>query len=732
MTRKIEVLAPAGSLESLRAAVAAGADAVYMGGSRFGARAYAENPDEDGLLEALDYVHLHGRKLYLTVNTLVKDGELPDLFPWLLPYYERGVDAVLVQDMGVLRELRNRFPDLPLHASTQMTVTGPAFAKQLSGRGIVRAVPARELSLQEIRAIADTGMEVECFVHGALCFSYSGQCLMSSMIGGRSGNRGRCAQTCRLPFRILENGSQKNRRDELYVLSLKDLCTLDILPEILDAGVCSLKIEGRMKSPRYTAGVVSIYRKYVDRYLAGGGKNWRVDPEDRKLLLDLFDRGGFTEGYYRQHNGREMAVRKEKPAFRKENREWNDYIDKTWLRAEPSEPCSGAVTVREGKPVVFCVTHKATGTRAERAGTIAESAVKQALTGEQIKKQFQKTGGTAFSLEELSVDLEGKVFLPVQEMNRLRRETLEELRDTILRGYRRTVPPDTFREGTPEESPEEEARPDKPVLTVSVRSRSQLAAALSEPLTGEIYLDAAAFAPEQWEEAVSGIHEAGKKARLLLPAVWRKEAGDWYRKARKTLLNAGFDGLVYRSAEEIPIFRDFPAALPPVADANLYTMNRLAEEEYRDLFGTEKIRFTISRELNSREIGRHGSEGRELIVYGRTPLMVTAQCFRKSEDGCSAKSGWLELRDRMGKCFPVKNECRFCYNTIYNSAPVSLLGESRIIAEMRPAAVRVSLTAEDGREAEEIIRAFADVFLRGLAREQEGETTRGHFRRGVE
>ena len=295
--RKVEILAPAGSYESMVAAVNAGANAVYIGGSRFGARAYADNLDEEAMIRAIDFVHLHNCRIYMTVNTLVKEKELPELYGYLKPYYEAGLDAVLVQDLGVFSYIREHFPDLPLHISTQMTVTGKYSAADLKRMGAVRVVPARELSLKEIREISEaTGLEVETFVHGALCYCYSGQCLFSSLIGGRSGNRGRCAQTCRLPFDVEKGDKVLGGKNEKYVLSLKDLCTLDLLPEILEAGVCSLKIEGRMKSPRYTAGVVSIYRKYVDMYLAHRRSGYRVDPADRRALLELFDRGGQSDG----------------------------------------------------------------------------------------------------------------------------------------------------------------------------------------------------------------------------------------------------------------------------------------------------------------------------------------------------------------------------------------------------------------------------------------------------
>ena len=262
MKRKIEILSPAGSYESMKAAIAAGADAVYIGGSRFGARAYADNLTEEQLLEAIDYVHLHGRKIYLTVNTLLKEKELRESFyEYLRPYYERGLDAVIVQDIGVLQFVKEHFPDLPIHASTQMTITNALGARFLEEQGVERVVTARELQLEEIKNIREkTDVEIESFVHGALCYCYSGQCLYSSMLGGRSGNRGQCAQPCRLPYKV--NGSKESS----YVLSLKDICTLEYIPELVEAGIDSFKIEGRMKKPEYVALVTAMYRKYSVLY----------------------------------------------------------------------------------------------------------------------------------------------------------------------------------------------------------------------------------------------------------------------------------------------------------------------------------------------------------------------------------------------------------------------------------------------------------------------------------
>lgn len=316
MKDRVEILAPAGSMECLKAAITAGADAVYTGGALFGARAYAHNLTEEELLEAIDYVHLHGRRLYLTVNTLIKDREMEkQMYDYLLPYYRQGLDAVIVQDIGLFHFIRKHFPDLPIHASTQMTLTGVDGAKFLEKEGAQRIVTSRELSMAEVKKIADeTELEIESFVHGALCYCYSGQCLFSSFIGGRSGNRGQCAQPCRLLYQTPE------AKRPQYLLSLKDICTLELIPEMIESGIYSFKIEGRMKKPEYAAAVAFQYRKYADLYLkyyeecpagenpaAYAMKKYRVREEDRQMLLDLYNRGGFHTGYYHTQNGREMV-----------------------------------------------------------------------------------------------------------------------------------------------------------------------------------------------------------------------------------------------------------------------------------------------------------------------------------------------------------------------------------------------------------------------------------------
>lgn len=302
---RCELLAPAGSYETMLVAFNAGADAVYVGGRKFGARAFAGNFNEEELVRAINYAHMFDKKLYLTVNTLIKEEEFSQLYDYIKPYYEAGLDAVIVQDIGVLKFIAGNFTDLPIHCSTQMTITGEEFGKVLAeNKSVTRIVTPRELNLAEIKKMYTvTGLEIESFVHGALCYCYSGQCLLSSIIGARSGNRGRCAQPCRLTF---SNAEQKV--DNKHLLSPKDLCTLEILPEIIEAGVYSLKIEGRMKKPEYVASVVAIYRKYIDRYLKNGKKNYKAAQEDIDTLKDIYNRGGFTDGFYKRQNGSEMMT----------------------------------------------------------------------------------------------------------------------------------------------------------------------------------------------------------------------------------------------------------------------------------------------------------------------------------------------------------------------------------------------------------------------------------------
>ena len=748
--KRAELLAPAGSFASLKAAVAAGADAVYMGGARFGARAYAQNADQDEMIAAIEYAHLHGCRLYMTVNTLFKENELGELYEYLLPYYKAGLDGVIVHDLGALSFIREHFPGIELHASTQMTITSVYGAKELKRLGCCRVVPAREVSLEEIRRIYDeTGMDIETFVHGALCYCYSGQCLMSSLIGGRSGNRGRCAQPCRLPYRVYgqENGTAVNKEDQKCVLSMKDLCTLDILPQILEAGVFSLKIEGRMKSPRYTAGVVRIYRKYLDRYLEYGSEGYYVEPEDKKELLDLFDRGGFTSGYYTRHNGRDMIALKEKPEFRETNKELFDFLDREYVETEKKEPVEGYAYLAEGLPSVLTLTCGDISVTV--SGQEPQAAKNQPMTREKVIRQLGKTGATAFEFTELEAEVCGALFLPVQALNELRREGFEALTEAIQNQWRRKAPEagevqnsadsgekSSRAAGCAGPVPDESAGKRPMYLTVSAETGDQLSAALAVPEVRRICLDASSFQPERWAEFVQLIHQAGKECYLTLPHIFRTHAIGFFRTYRSCLEQAGFDGLLIRAFEEIQWMREEQISFSASFDASVYAWNHGAVHTLKE----EQAAFiTAPWELNSRELEpvfeacRREGLPAELIVYGRAPMMVSAQCITKTVKGCSKCPSLLWMKDRTGARLPVQNHCAFCYNTILNPLPVSLHGCADSVKRLAPEGLRLCFTIETGEETKAVLNAFAAEFIRGENAEPPfTEFTRGHFRRGVE
>lgn len=736
--KRVEILAPAGSFESMKAAVAAGADAVYIGGSRFGARAYADNPEEDRLLEAIDYTHLHGCKLYMTVNTLMKEQEMGELYDYLLPYYKRGLDAAIVQDMGVFSFIRRNFPDLPVHASTQMTITGVDGARLLKELGAERVVTARELSLTEIEAIhKNVDVEIESFVHGALCYCYSGQCLFSSLIGGRSGNRGRCAQTCRLPYDVKRDGKLLNGKDRKYVLSLKDLCTLDLIPDMIEAGIYSMKIEGRMKSPRYTAGVVEIYRKYTDLYLAQGREGYRVEERDRKRLLDLFDRGGQTDGYYRRHNGKDMVVWKEKTAFRESNQELFDYLDKNFVEKQLKEPVRGNVYAAVGQPVTLELS--CGGMNVSVSGDIAEEAQRQPMDEAKIRKQLEKTGNSPFFFEQLECKLDGAIFVPVQALNDLRRRGLKELEEGLLKIHWREAKAgnagSNSQAGAGEEMGGEQVKSVQPQtaspakIHVCLERPDTLATVLKNRDISRVYIDMAEFPASGWRQTAESCHQAGMQCVAGMPHIFRNEARDFFEVHMEDFKNAGFDMVLIRSLEEIGFLDSHSVHLPMAFDYNLYGMNSWSQAFLMSL-GAAELTWPV--ELNSRELSRLPVKG-ELLVYGRLPMMVTAQCIHQGVEKCDKKPGLVYLKDRMGKEFPVKNHCTFCYNTIYNAAPVSLAGLEDQVERLSPASLRLQFTTETPAEVEEILQNFCDGYLRGKKREMPaGDFTRGHFKRGVE
>lgn len=733
MKQKVELLAPAGSFESLTAAIAAGADAIYIGGNRFGARAYAENLDTEQMKEAIDYAHLHGVSIYLTVNTLLKEHEIDEVYEYLYPFYCQGLDAVIVQDLGVLSLIKENFPKIDIHASTQMTITGHYGAKTLKEMGASRIVTARELSLAEISKIhQNVDIEIESFVHGALCYGYSGQCLMSSLIGGRSGNRGRCAQTCRLAYDVKRDGEVLNTKKEQHLLSLKDLCTLDLLPDIIAAGVYSLKIEGRMKSPRYTAGVVSIYRKYLDLYEQAGRESYQVDQKDKEKLLDLFDRGGFTDGFYQKHSHRSMVALEAKPSFRRGNEELFYELDQRYVNGCRQQPVSGTIVMEADKEIVFRLTKDQVQVTA--LGPIPQLAQKRPLDEGQVRKQIEKTGSSPFFFEQLEIKIAGDLFVPVQQLNELRRNGIEKLQEMVLLPYRREAAKRTKEQHkiTAGKEPAKQLS-----IHVSLERKDMLEAVINHQDISEIYIDSIGFEAKSWKAAVGQCHQAKikKKCFLVMPHIFRKEAEEYFNKELVSLKNAGFDGVVVRNIEEITFLKEQQMKLPMIFDYTLYSFNHYAKNTLNK-FGAARL--TLPLELNSREIGQLGGEDMELVAYGHLPMMVSASCIAKTAAGCRRKEEVLFLKDRKGKEMPVKNNCRFCYNTIYNSSPLWLADQRELVERIKPSSIRLSFTIESQAQVGAVLDSYSSVFLhqgepRKLANDfTRGDFTRGHLKRGVE
>ena len=421
--KKVELLSPVGSFEGLLASINAGADAVYLAGSKFGARAYADNFTDEEIIEAIDTAHLFNVKVYITVNTLVKEKELNDLLAYLDLIFSRKPDGVIVQDLGVANIIHKRYPDIDIHISTQMSITSYEAVWALKSINITRIVPARELSLDEIKLIKEkTGIEIEAFIHGAMCYSYSGLCLFSSVLGGRSGNRGRCAQPCRLNYGYKKDNS-------LYPLSMKDMCTLSILPELIDSGIDSFKIEGRMKKPVYAAGVTSIYRKYIDRFYEG---DFNIDKEDYDILTHLYIRSGISEGYYHKKNGKEM-ITLTSPAYSESNDEILKIIEDKYLKNKPSIPINVKAYFKTNE--AFTLTLSYSDTVVTVTGDVVMPAKNAPITIDKLKEQISKTKDTYFILDNIDIDMCDNGFLPIKAINETRREALDLLKDKLIQDH---------------------------------------------------------------------------------------------------------------------------------------------------------------------------------------------------------------------------------------------------------------------------------------------------------
>ena len=737
MEKKLELLAPAGSLVTLKAVVNAGADAVYLGGDLFGARAYANNFTKEELLEGIDYGHRNGCRVILAVNTLLKGMELKEhLYEYLLPYYEHGIDAVIVQDFGVFDFLHEQFPELPLHTSTQMTVTGVEGARFLAEKGAKRIVMARELSYSEIRKIHESvDVELESFVHGALCYCYSGQCLLSSMLGGRSGNRGRCAQPCRLPYSVKDEAGHLLGATENYILSPKDLCTIKNIPKLAECGIYSFKIEGRMKQAEYAAGVVSIYRKYMDFYLEHGASAYRVSGEDEQKLFDFGNRSGFTAGYYEMHNGRDM-ITVQKPNHTKGNEALQEEIRKKYIEPEQKEKIQGNLILKKEKPAMLKVM--AGDIFVQVSGDAVQCAKNHPLLEVDVLKKIRKTGNTPYEFEKITVDLDEDIFLPIQSLNQLRRDALEALAVEQQKKYTR---PYCGKLVLPEEKKADAKGGKKqehtPYLAVSVETEEAFDEVNKAPFVKRIYVDSMLFENESLKKKLGSLVQrakaSGKEIYYIFPSVFRAETKARYESLLTEPESLQLDGFLIRSYDELSFCKSRKIMDEKlILDHNMYTYSDFAKRAFEKCgIGGD----TAPVELNKSELHHRDNTNSELILYGYLPLMTSAQCVHKNMVGCDKKKGICFLRDRYKKEFAVKNNCNDCYNVIYNASPLSLLHQRAEIGELYFSGVRLQFTIEKKEKVKEILGLYQKIWLENKRVEEIfylTDYTNGHFKRGVE
>ncbi len=740
----VELLSPAGTYEGFLAALSAGADAVYAGGQCFSARAYAGNLSDAELLSAIETTHILGKKLYLTLNTLCKEREFKDIYDYLAPLYERGLSGVIVQDIGIVRYLRKEFPLLPVHASTQMSICGIEGINYMRDLGVSRVVPARELTLEEIKNIRNmTDVELECFIHGAMCYSYSGQCLFSSFLGGRSGNRGRCAQPCRLPY---DMGSGFK-----YPLSMKDMCTLDVLDKLIEAGISSFKIEGRMKKPEYTMTVTKIYRKYIDLYYSG-----KLDTDvsefkkDYELLTRQYVRGEAGTGYYFKRNGRDL-ISMTASSYNADSEISGVTENGTGVKDEIKiTPATISVDMdgyfKAGENAVLILSRGENSVTV--TGGLCQKAKKAPMDAQRIIKQLSKTGGTCFCAGAVRIEAGEDVFISVGELNDLRRKGLEALAASLITPYLRktgegrpeSVEDKDEGEGIAEHTPEnnmdtvdhigENVKVNGPEYTLCFETTEQLLAALNEKYAGyfkRIYVEASLLESAK-DLILSGA--PGAEIYAALPYVIRNDdMGTVENIIRQVNEDPDIMGVLVRSYEGLGLCnRLLDGDKPVVTDAGLYTLNSSACRHF--LEGGAAV-LTLPLELNIHEIRERGHLGEsELLYYGRINMMLSAGCIEKTKGSCHrGKDGENKvsyITDRYKQKLPVIRDCEFCYNRVLNPKPLCLFSELDAIRNSKIGAVRFHFTIESGNEVSEILsRAFGDGPLKTA------DHTKGHFRKSV-
>lgn len=770
--RSIEILAPCGSYDILETAVKAGADACYIGGSKFGARAYAQNFDTDSIIKAIDYSHIHGTKLYLTVNTLFKNNEIEELYDYLLPYYKAGLDAVIVQDLGAFRYIRELFPDINIHCSTQMNITSSHAAAFMKKLGASRVVTAREMSLDEIKKLKSrVDIEVETFVHGAMCYSYSGQCLMSSLAGGRSGNRGRCAQPCRKCY------------DGEYILSMKDMCTLELLPQIIDAGIDSLKIEGRMKNEYYVASAVSAYRELADDCIAG---HFSMDRAEKLKfrLANIFNRGGFSEGYFFCHNGAEMISKnrpnnqgvrigeltkvqngsiivklieelykgdvlevqlKDKTCMDVTSGISGNSGDSITLNAPKTKMvlprqdiyrtrCNailnqineeilegadrylglkGEFTGTVGSPLRLDLSRIVDGTEHKVSvyGGVVEASEKHPADENQIISKLSQLGNTEYRFDMLNVSISPNAFIPAGMVKQLRREAIELLEQNISDSYRRDNAIGMSKLDNERENIFHNTDISSIPIKIGVINKEQLDIVLDyEDVVYGIYMDGALYDSIRKTDYLRRIKDMGIKLYIELPYVIRNQFD-----INKYLPNDSINGIYIRNIDGLSCLNDIDNksvfddnGFEIISAASLYGYNNEAVEFIRDI--CPKIIVEVPRELNIKECRGMAVQNSEMVIYDHQPVMLSAQCVQKSKSKCNHNNSILKITDDRDNSFYSRAICSECCNVIYNGIPFFMLDRvtSELVGDLNIRYFRADFTVESPDIVRNIMDAISE------------------------
>ncbi|KGI39237.1 DUF3656 domain-containing U32 family peptidase [Clostridium tetani] len=786
--KKVELLAPSGSIESLYAAVQSGTDAVYLGGSKFSARAYASNFDEETMRKAVDYCHIYGVKVYVTVNILLKEKELKEALEYIRYLYNIGVDALIIQDTGLFYLIKKHFPDFELHASTQMTVHNIQGAKLLQDVGFERIVLSRELSMEEIKDISNNlKVETEVFVHGALCICYSGQCLMSSLIGGRSGNRGRCAQPCRLPYTIINN--ENNQKQKAYLLSPKDVCTIENVEDLILSGAQSFKIEGRMKRPEYVAGVVTSYREVINSFYKKNIKEIDYKLKTKKLLK-LFNREGFSKAYLYGNEGIDMiaknfpkntgiyigdvdyqsniklkedltlgdGIRIKEKGFTvskiiKNNKEVDtaypgdlvkiypdlykkgDKIYKTSdikLLKESSiyfeDPYGKKININVNivfkKEMPITIYTHIEDELILVEGEIIQKALKKPLSREKIKENIEKTGDTPFKFESINFEVYEEGFLPISKINEVRRDFLCKIEDFLLKKYRRNVSNVEVNLNKVNEQYEYNER--LPEHIVTIKTKEQLKATIENGIKNICINPFIKY--NQLD--ISDLIKEDINIYLKIPNIIKKEYNYIYE-----YINNNLDNIKGIITANLGIINDFKDKKTIIGDYKLNMFNNYSLEFFKDFISMG----CLSTELNKMEIKDILKKSRipvQLLAYGRIELMVSEYCpigsafsEKNKSNGCNniCEKGNFSLIDRKGEEFPITTD-KFCRSHILNTVPLNLIQYIKELEELGVYSFRIDFTDEDYKDVDKILKAFKNKKWK----EDFKNYTRGHYKRGVE